>query len=183
MSQNLIDRVLREATGIERRKEALKAALKKGENENLNCENCGSKGALELSLTRIVADNLQIDLEQDQVILCHDCIRKLLNRPTLKPSTLLNAYDEGGSTKNKVRKIRERLLKMSKKEIASEYDISEGYAAAVSRAVKTECFKILIDNSMSKSEKARKLGVGKSSVSLYLTALEKVGLDLAKEGP
>lgn len=172
--QNLLDRLVREEEGIERRKKQLKEALDKEEIEEIECERCDGREAVTLKLTEIVANNLEIQLEENDVHLCHDCISDLLTHPT-------RDYDVAPKERKKVKKKREELRGLSKEEIAEQYGISGGYAGAVIRAISPNCFRVLSNESLTNEEKAEELGVSKSTISLYLAALEKVGIKLKEE--
>lgn len=196
MIQNVIERVIWEIQGIEKRKETLGEALQKEEKNDLECRNCGKKGAVKFQLDRIIANNLEVRLRGDKVILCHKCIRSLLNDPTSDYKTIVEktpptkerekplkekepiGIEEKSQWKKPAKKKREELLEMSSGQIGKKYGISKGYASVVKRAIQEGCFEVLMDTNLSKSEQAEALDVKEGTISLYLTALEKVGINI-----
>lgn len=179
MTQNVIERVLQEARGLKKKKSELEKSLDKKENDDLTCKGCGKKGAIALSVTDIDADNLQIGFKTKKTQLCHDCIEKLMKHPTKGLEHL--GEIEIKERKEPIQKVEEKraaIAELNKDTISERFDISEGYVSVVKRAIKEEVFNVLSDPELSIEEKAKKLDVEKSTISLYQTALKKVSITL-----
>lgn len=179
MSQNVIERVLQEARALKKKKSELEKYCDEEEKDHLTCKSCGKEGAIQLSLTDIDANNLQIGYKTKKTQLCHGCIDKFLTHPTkhLGPLEIVEREEPKKPMANLEEK-RKAIAELDKEELSDRFDISEGYVSVVKRAIKEKVFNVLSDPSFTIDEKAKELDVEKSTISLYQTALKKVSITI-----
>lgn len=76
---------------------------------------------------------------------------------------------------DEIEKKRKEIMKLSKGDIAEKYGLSKSYASVVLSALKPERFEIL-KKDLSLSQMRNQLGISKSTVRAYLSALKQVGI-------